>query len=112
MPRRTTHRSAKGAKLYAVRSEGGAFKDIQTYKKAHGQDVKRRAEAERSTASPWPGLTEMRRSRKRDPEVEAFLKVYRGFITSQFGKRCKAVESGCGCCQMWRAYDLVDTMIV
>ena len=38
---RTTHRSSKGAKLYAVRDAEGQFKDIQTFKRAHGQDVKR-----------------------------------------------------------------------
>ena len=35
-----------GKKLYAVRSKTGEFKDIQTYKKAHGQDVKRTSKAE------------------------------------------------------------------
>jgi len=43
---RTTHRSSKGTKLYAVRDEDGQFKDIQTYKRAHGQDVKRVSKAE------------------------------------------------------------------
>lgn len=43
---RTTHRSTKGAKLYAVRDAEGQFKDIQTYKRAHGQDVKRVSKAE------------------------------------------------------------------
>jgi hypothetical protein len=45
--RRTTHRSTAGTKLYAVRGKDGAFKDIQTYKRAHGQDIKRTSEAER-----------------------------------------------------------------
>jgi hypothetical protein len=45
-PKRTTHRSATGKKLYAVRDESGKFKDIQTYKKAQGADVKRRSKAE------------------------------------------------------------------
>lgn len=44
---RTTHRSSKGTKLYAVRDAEGQFKDIQTYKRAHGQDVKRTSAAER-----------------------------------------------------------------
>ena len=44
---RTTHRSSKGAKLYAVRDKKGKFKDIQTYKRAHGSDVKKKAKAER-----------------------------------------------------------------
>jgi hypothetical protein len=44
--RRTTHRSKTGKKLYAVRDAKGRFKDIQTYKKAHGQDIKRQAKGE------------------------------------------------------------------
>jgi hypothetical protein len=44
--KRTTHRSSSGTKLYAVRDSGGRFQDIQTYKGAHGQDVKRRSKAE------------------------------------------------------------------
>ena len=47
MARRTTHRSSSGKKLYAVRDKLGRFKDIQTYKRAHGQDIKRRSKAER-----------------------------------------------------------------
>jgi hypothetical protein len=43
---RTTHRSTGGKKLYAVRDKDGQFKDIQTYKRAHGQDVKRVSMAE------------------------------------------------------------------
>ena len=46
MAKRTTHRSSKGKKLYAVRDKKGKFKDIQTFKKAHGQDVKRHARGE------------------------------------------------------------------
>lgn len=45
--KRTTHRSSKGKKLYAVRDKGGKFKDIQTYKRAHRQDVKRKSKTER-----------------------------------------------------------------
>jgi uncharacterized protein YjhX (UPF0386 family) len=44
-PRRTTHRSVFGTKLYAVRDAKGRFKDIQTYER-HGQDIKRRSKAE------------------------------------------------------------------
>lgn len=47
MPR-TTHRSKSGTKLYAKRGKGGEFDDIQTYKRAHGQDVKRSSAAERA----------------------------------------------------------------
>ncbi len=44
--KRTTHRSSAGKKLYAVRDKEGQFKDIQTYKKAHGQDLKLKSKAE------------------------------------------------------------------
>lgn len=44
--RRTTHRSSKGTKLYAVRDKKGKFKDIQSYKRAHGSDIKRKAKGE------------------------------------------------------------------
>jgi hypothetical protein len=44
--RRTTHRSTAGRKLYAVRDTSGRFKDIQTYERAHGADLKRTAKAE------------------------------------------------------------------
>ena len=44
--RRTTHRSKRGKKLYAVRDRKGRFKDIQTYKRAHGADIRKRSKAE------------------------------------------------------------------
>ena len=44
--KRTTHRSPTTKKLYAERAADGKFEDIQTYKKAHGQDVKRVSKAE------------------------------------------------------------------
>ena len=46
--RRTTLRSSKGTKLYAVRDSKGRFKDIQTYKRAHGTDIKRGSKAEKA----------------------------------------------------------------
>lgn len=46
MAKRTTHRSSKGTKLYAVRDKTGKFKDIQTYKRAHTADMKRKAKGE------------------------------------------------------------------
>ena len=45
--RRTTHRSSKGKKLYAVRDSKGRFKDIQTYERAHRADIARTSGAER-----------------------------------------------------------------
>lgn len=44
---RTVLRSKKGKKLYAVRDKKGKFKDIQSYKKAHGSDIKRKSKKER-----------------------------------------------------------------
>ena len=48
---RTTHRSKTSKKLYAVRGKQGKFKDIQSYKRAHGQDVKRKSKAERASSA-------------------------------------------------------------
>jgi hypothetical protein len=45
--RRTTHRSVSGTKLYAVRDSKGRFKDIQTYKRAHSMDMKRKSKKEK-----------------------------------------------------------------
>jgi hypothetical protein len=44
--KRTTHRSSAGKKLYAVRDAKGRFKDIQTYERAHRQDLKRKSKSE------------------------------------------------------------------
>jgi hypothetical protein len=46
MAKRTTHRSSKGTKLYAVRDKSGKFKDIQTYKRAHAADLRHKSKAE------------------------------------------------------------------
>ena len=50
MAKRTTMRSSKGKKLYAVRDKEGRFKDIQTYKRAHTLDMKRKSKAEIAAA--------------------------------------------------------------
>ena len=47
MTTRTTHRSSTGTKLYAVRNSKGQFKDIQTFKRAHTMDMKRKAKKEK-----------------------------------------------------------------
>lgn len=47
--KRTTHRSVKGTKLYAVRDEKGRFVDIQTYKRAHAADMRKKSKAETAT---------------------------------------------------------------
>ncbi len=44
--RRTTHRSSKGKKLYAVRDASGQFKDIQTYERAQRADLAKTSKAE------------------------------------------------------------------
>jgi hypothetical protein len=45
--KRTTHRSSKGTKLYAVRDKQGRFKDIQTFKRAHTADMRRKSKKEK-----------------------------------------------------------------
>ena len=49
--RRTTHRSKTGKKLYAVRTKGGRFKDIQTYKRSHAADLRKKSKAEKAKAA-------------------------------------------------------------
>jgi uncharacterized protein YjhX (UPF0386 family) len=44
--KRTTHRSSKGTKLYAKRDAKGRITDIQTFKRAHGADLRKRSKAE------------------------------------------------------------------
>ncbi|MCC6352754.1 MAG: hypothetical protein IT577_02645 [Verrucomicrobiae bacterium] len=46
--KRTTHRSSSGKKLYAVRDAKGRFKDIQSYKRAHSADIRRKSKAEKA----------------------------------------------------------------
>ncbi len=49
--KRTVMRSSKGKKLYAVRDANGRFKDIQSYKKSHAMDIKRKSKAEIAKAA-------------------------------------------------------------
>ena len=46
---RTTHRSTKGKKLYAVRDQRGRFTDIQTYERAQNRDLMKRSKKEKAT---------------------------------------------------------------
>ena len=55
--KRTTQRSRAGTKLYAKRSKTGQFTDIQTYKRAHGSDIKRRAKSESASRTAEPART-------------------------------------------------------
>jgi hypothetical protein len=48
--KRTTHRSSKGKKLYAVRDAQGRFKDIQTFERAHRADVAKKSKPEKARA--------------------------------------------------------------
>jgi hypothetical protein len=48
--KRDTYRTKTGKKMYAKRTKDGKFADIQSYKKAHGQDVKRKSKAEKAKA--------------------------------------------------------------
>lgn len=59
MSKRTTHRSTRGRKLYAVRDSEGRFQDIQTYERAHGQDLKRKSKAEREADERRASMLEM-----------------------------------------------------
>lgn len=43
---RTTLRSSKGTKLYAVRNADGTFHDIQSYKRSHAADLRRTSKEE------------------------------------------------------------------
>jgi hypothetical protein len=45
--KRTTHRSTSGTKLYAVRDSKGRFVDIQTYKRAHSADLRKKSKSEK-----------------------------------------------------------------
>lgn len=40
--KRTTHRSSSGKKLYAVRDANGRFVDIQTFERAHRDDLRKK----------------------------------------------------------------------
>lgn len=69
---RTTHRSSKGTKLYAVRGADGQFDDIQTFKRAHGQDVKRVSKAE--TAAKAKKAAAKKAATKKAPVKKAAAK--------------------------------------
>jgi DNA-binding protein HU-beta len=63
--KRTTLRSSAGKKLYAVRDAQGKFKDIQTYKRAHGQDIKRTSKAETAAAAKKPAARKSSAKKKK-----------------------------------------------
>src|SRR4029078_8552041 len=51
----TTVRSKSGTKLYAKRDKSGKFKDIQTYKRAHAADMRKKSKAELAKAAKKAG---------------------------------------------------------
>ena len=59
--RRTTHRSSKGKKLYAVRDASGRFKDIQTYERAHRADVAKTSKPEKTARKKAESKTAKKR---------------------------------------------------
>jgi len=63
MAKRTTHRSRSGKKLYAVRDASGRFKDIQTYERAHGQDIKRGSAAEKKAKAKAKAKTAVKKKK-------------------------------------------------
>ena len=56
----TTHDPSQqaGKKLYAVRDRKGRFKDIQTYERAHGADLRTRSKKEAGEEGPQEGSPE------------------------------------------------------
>ena len=59
--RRTTHRSSKGTKLYAVRDASGKFKDIQTYERAHRADLAKTSKTEKAARKKTGSKTAKKR---------------------------------------------------
>jgi len=64
MAKRTTLYSSKGKKLYAVRDKDGKFKDIQTYKRAHTLDMKRKSKAELAAAKKKKAKTAVKKKKR------------------------------------------------
>lgn len=41
-----------------------------------------------------------------------FMTRFGKFITKQYGPRCDMRSPGCPCCEIWAAFDLVDTLLI
>ena len=63
--KRTTMRSSKGKKLYAVRSATGKFKDIQTYERAHAADTRMNSDSEVATEAVAKKKTKKKAAKKK-----------------------------------------------
>jgi len=68
--KRTSHRSSKGNKVYAVRDKTGQFTDVQIYRRAHGQDVKRSSADEHH----FSGVTIVRPNARPKKDSEATIR--------------------------------------
>jgi hypothetical protein len=77
--RRTTMRSRSGTKLYAVRDEGGKFKDIQTYKGAHAADLRHKSKAEKEAAQ---GPIEKQLRKTANDSVKSIKSSVRGAVAA------------------------------
>ncbi len=62
--RRTTMYSSGGRKLYAVRNADGSFKDIQTYQRAHRDDIAHKSAAELAAGARKAGKVVKKAARK------------------------------------------------
>ena len=65
--RRTTHRSSKGTKLYAKRDAKGRITDIQTYKRAHSADLKRKSKKEVAARKKAPARKKVAARKRHRP---------------------------------------------
>ena len=69
--RRTTLRSSKGTKLYAVRNADGTFKDIQTYKRAHSADLRKTSKVEATTTKKAKKTVKRKATKKKATRKKA-----------------------------------------
>jgi len=81
--KRTVMRSSKGKKLYAVRDAKGRFKDIQSYKKSHAMDIKRKSKDELAKAAKAKPKVKPKTKAKAKPVVKAKAKVVKGKKTKK-----------------------------
>ena len=65
MAKRTTMRSSKGKKLYAVRDKAGKFKDIQTYERAQRDDMARKSKSEKKAKAKRKAKRKAKKKTKR-----------------------------------------------
>ena len=95
---RTTHRSSKGTKLYAVRDKEGQFKDIQTFKRAHAQDVKKHSKAEamadaKAAVAKKPAKKAAKAAVKKAPAKKAAPKAAKKMAPMKAAKKMPAKKT-------------------